>query len=317
MDVTAADGRLVVGVDGSPHSRQAVAWALVEAARRAAPVEVLHAFPVDFSWSDVHLLDAERIERVRSESEARTRSFVEEVRRSPDVAGVPGVPDVALDVTVVPGIPAEHLVERARGAALLVVGSRGRGAVRSTLLGSVALHCVARAECPVVVVHPDVRARDQRVVVGLDDSPAARVALLRGAEEARARGGALEVVVAVVPPDTWADLYAWQRPSLPDLLGAAQSGAERIVADVLGDAGDLEVRVDAEVGPADSVLVRRAGGAALLVLGNRSRSPVAGMVLGSVALRSVVHATCPVMVVHAPSPSAGAEPVPATASVPA
>lgn len=315
MSASGASARIVVGVDGSPHSRAALTWALLEAARRSAPLEVVSAFPVDFYWTDLYVVDAQHVERIRSDSETGTRAFVEEVRRSPEVAVVPGAADVAVDVEVVPGIPAEHLVERARSAQLLVVGSRGRGSVRSTLLGSVALHCVARAECPVVVVPTGGGGRGRRVVVGLDPSPASRVALLRGAEEARLRGGALEVVVAVVPLDAWNDVSAWSGPSMPELLGSAQRWAEATVQDALADAGDLDIRVEAEVGPADTVLVRRAGGAALLVLGKRSRSRVVGMLLGSVALRSVVHAACPVMVVRPPSSTADAETVPAAAAV--
>ena len=49
---------------------------------------------------------------------------------------------------------AVELTERSEDADLLVVGSRGRGAVRSALLGSVALHCAVHAPCPVMVVHP-------------------------------------------------------------------------------------------------------------------------------------------------------------------
>jgi nucleotide-binding universal stress UspA family protein len=52
------------------------------------------------------------------------------------------------------------LLQRARSADLLVVGSRGRGAFRGLLLGSVALHCAMHAPCPVLVVHPQVSRSD-------------------------------------------------------------------------------------------------------------------------------------------------------------
>ncbi|WP_233498881.1 universal stress protein [Blastococcus sp. TF02A-26] len=73
-------------------------------------------------------------------------------------------PRVHLEVTQ--GAPSDVLVQRARGAALLVVGSRGRGAVRAALLGSVALHCVMHAPCPVLVVHPERTATTPAALTG-------------------------------------------------------------------------------------------------------------------------------------------------------
>jgi nucleotide-binding universal stress UspA family protein len=53
-----------------------------------------------------------------------------------------------------PGAPAAVLVEQAQGADLLVVGNRGRGGLASALLGSVSLHCVLHAPCPITIVRP-------------------------------------------------------------------------------------------------------------------------------------------------------------------
>jgi nucleotide-binding universal stress UspA family protein len=74
------------------------------------------------------------------------------------------------------------------------------------------------------------------------------------------------------------------------------------VAEVLSTVPDDDrppvVRVLADWGPAGPVLVRQSRQARLLVVGSRSRSQLTGMVLGSVALNCVVHASCPVMVVR-------------------
>lgn len=283
--------RIVVGVDGSDHSRAALAWALAEADRRSAAVDAVATYPVDVYSRDAALIDQGHIDRVRTDTETRARAFVEEV-----LAETAADAPVTLDVR--PGPPAAELVRHSEDADLLVVGSRGRGAVRSTVLGSVALHCSVHAHCPVVVVRGGGGPPDDRVVVGLDDSPAGRDALVRAAEEARRRGGRLEVVVAGAPVDTWTDVAAVRRPTDDELREDAAGHGRRVVSEVLGDAAGLAVRVVAEVGAADEVLVRHAEGAGLLVVGSRSRSRIAGMVLGSVALRTVVHATCPVMVVR-------------------
>ena len=52
------------------------------------------------------------------------------------------------------GTPGHVLVDAAEGADVLVLGHRGRGAVRSALLGSVGLHCILHAACPVTIVRP-------------------------------------------------------------------------------------------------------------------------------------------------------------------
>jgi len=61
-------------------------------------------------------------------------------------------PTVVVETSVAEGSPGRALVEAAKGAELLVVGSRGRGGFAGALFGSVSLHCVSHAPCPVVVV---------------------------------------------------------------------------------------------------------------------------------------------------------------------
>ena len=106
------------------------------------------------------------------------------------------------------------LLERSRGAVLLVVGSRGRGAWRSTVLGSVALHCVTHAACPVVVVHPaPVVGQPPLVVVGIDGSENARAALAAAIDEAVRMGADVEAIASYVPADYWTELDTIVVPS--------------------------------------------------------------------------------------------------------
>lgn len=295
----AGPARVVVGVDGSP------------GARAGAALEVVSAFAVDFYWTDPYLLDSRRLDAIRADTEERVGGLVAEVRRDPAVTAVPGTAEVRADVVVAAGAPPEHLVARAEGADLLVVGSRGRGGVRSTVLGSVALQCVAHAPCPVVVVHPGAVQPPPRVVVGVDDSPTSRAALARAAEEAARLGARLEVVAAYQPEAYWSDLYAITAPPASQSEEQARTRVSAFVAAVLGTSADADVRV--VPGSPGEALVQHADGAALLVVGSRSRSRVAGMVLGSVALHCTVHAPCPVMVVH-PEP-AGQAPAGVVAAV--
>ena len=304
--------RIVVGVDGSAGARVALVWALAEAARRGVEIEAVAAFPVDLYWSDPYLLDADRIDAVRADTESRARDLVDEARGDPAAAAVPGGFDVPVHVVVVAGAPAEQLVDRAGDADLLVVGSRGRGGVRSALLGSVALHCAARAPCSVVVVHPASAGTAGPVVVGLDGSQPSRAALSAAVDEAAGLGVDVVAVVAHERPNHWSDLYAVPASVTTEVHERALSRGEHLVADVLG-AGAAEkppaVRVLATEGPAGNVLVEQAEGASLLVVGSRGASRLAGLALGSVALHCLVHARCPVMVVRPGLPPRDSRPL--------
>ncbi len=293
-----APARVVVGVDGSPGARAALDWALEAAARTGAVLEVVSAFPVDPYWTDAYLLDRARIDALRADTEARAREMVEQARRRPALAPAPGTTAPPVEVIVVAGAVAEHLVQLSQGASLLVVGSRGRGSVRSTLLGSVALHCSTHAACPVVVVRPWQRTTPSRVVVGLDGTATARAALARAAEAATEAGAQLVAVSAFQLPEYWSDLGVAFLESLDDVRNAARQQAESMVTGVLGESPGVPVRVVTVHGPPADVLAQQAAGADLLVVGSRSRSRLSGMLLGSVALHCVVHAPCPVMVVH-------------------
>jgi nucleotide-binding universal stress UspA family protein len=134
---------LVVGADGSPASDRALEWALDEARRRGGTVRVVTAFG---AVQHGGTLDEPTV--ARQAREAAERVQAEQLAR---VAG-PYRDDVALAEEVVEGRPVERLVEAARHATLLVVGSHGYGRLQQLLVGSVAAGCIRAAGCPVVVL---------------------------------------------------------------------------------------------------------------------------------------------------------------------
>jgi len=139
--------RIVVGVDGSGPSTDALEWAARQAELTGARLEVLTAWafaeePTPFGIVPPVLPAGDPL----AEAQADLDQLVVVVRQRHHL------PDVRADV--VRGHAADVLLEAAHGAALLVVGSRGRGAIAGMLLGSVSEHCVRHAACPVVVVHP-------------------------------------------------------------------------------------------------------------------------------------------------------------------
>ncbi|MEU2348474.1 universal stress protein [Modestobacter sp. NPDC049651] len=192
--------RVVVGADDSPGGRDALVAGLVEAARRGAVVEAVHAVQPPVSFGGPYPVPSSVWPEVRERALLRTQDLVRSVRADPAVAAVPGAAEVPVTVHACSVPAAERLVGRAHGAELLVVGNRGRGAVGSVLLGSVALHCATHAPCPVLVVHPaPPGAAGRRVVVGLDGSGHARAALAAALDAAAARA----CRCAWWPPSRW------------------------------------------------------------------------------------------------------------------
>jgi nucleotide-binding universal stress UspA family protein len=149
MDAAGDQGRLVVGIDGSTHGDDALRWAVAEAARRGLAVRAVIAHEPPDAWMATRgvplVADSDEI-RQAVEASARTR--VASVLRDLDAAQRA----VPVDVVAVTGPAGWVLVQEAEHAELLVVGHRGRGALRSRLLGSVGLSVVQRAPCPVTVV---------------------------------------------------------------------------------------------------------------------------------------------------------------------
>ena len=138
--------RIVVGIDDSKGAAAALAWALRLAAETGADVEAIHSFEVPTSWVDGYAPDIERW------TEQAATTAREDLDRVVDAA-LEGHPDyVEVLRTVVEGPAAMALLDHAKDADLLVVGSRGRGGFTGLLLGSVSQQVVHHARTPVVVV---------------------------------------------------------------------------------------------------------------------------------------------------------------------
>ncbi len=137
--------RIVVGLDGSDGSREALRWAVAQAKASAAEIDAVLAFDSGMAWIDVGSdYEATWLEHA-------TQGARETLER--EIADtLPKPCPVNVHALVVEGAAATVLVERAQGADLLVVGTRGRGGVAGLLLGSVSQRCAEHASCPVVVV---------------------------------------------------------------------------------------------------------------------------------------------------------------------
>lgn len=274
MDV----GTIVVGYDGSPDAWRAARWALDEAARTGAPVELVHAYedapgrPAGWPPADVG---------------AAVDTLVRDLER----AAAAGRPDVTVRTAVEPGPAAGTLLRRAAGAGMVVLGGHGGSAVTG-LLGTVAADVADHAAGAAVVV----RGRGDPagpVVVGVDDSGPARRALAFAFEQAAHRGVALRVVRAWLPPaltGSGVPVDAVGPAARRRLLALLAPWRERYPAVPVG----LEVRLEH---PARA-LVAASATAQLTVVGSRGPGAFRGTVLGSVSRHLLRHSPSTVAVVR-------------------
>jgi nucleotide-binding universal stress UspA family protein len=141
LEVSGLTRRIVVGVDGSDGSSKALDWAIGEAVRCPAILELATAwmFPMALGYVFAKTPEEVRLEVQRIAEESV--SHVTEVD-----------PDVVVRSTVREAEAGPTLVDLSADADLLVVGSRGHGGIRELLLGSVGTYCTRHSRCPVVIV---------------------------------------------------------------------------------------------------------------------------------------------------------------------
>jgi nucleotide-binding universal stress UspA family protein len=284
-------GPVVVGVDGSPHSLDAVDTAAAEAASRGRPLRIVHALV----WPTIHTpLPPGVTHAPDSAFRAQAETYLEEAV----AVATKAAPEVTVTAEVVTGAPVPVLLRETRHADLLVLGDRGLGGFTGLLVGSVAVQTATYGRCPVLVVRGERRPFGP-VVVGVDGSAVSAAAIRFAADEAARRGAALVAV------------HAWHAPAVtgpgdmmplvydPELV-AVEEG--RVLAESVAGLRerypDVPVRREVVEGPARRVLADRSYDAQLVVVGDRGHGGFAGLLLGSVSQHLIYHAGCPVAVVR-------------------
>ncbi|MGB3484949.1 MAG: universal stress protein [Mycobacterium sp.] len=278
---------ILVGVDGSPPSKVAVDWAAREAAMRNVPLTLVHVVaPSLLIWSDASV-PAGFLSWQQEQADEIIRQATQVARDAGVTAAATGVLD---------GPIAPTMVDLSKDAQLVVVGCRGLGAVGRALLGSVSTALVHHAHCPVAIVRdedaPAPRPATAPVVVGVDGSPASERAVAIAFDEASWRG------VNLVAVHAFGDVWMLDYPGSE--FTAMRGEAAEVLAERL--AGWQERYPDVEVHkvvvadrPAHRLL-ELAETAQLVVVGNRGRGGVGGMLLGSVSTAVVHSVKVPVIV---------------------
>ena len=309
-ETSAAPEGIVVGVDGSDHGQCALVWAAREAQRRRRPLHIVTAYSVPiFAASGLDGGYATVDDSViREGAEAIVRQALQKV------SGY----DIEVTSSVENGDASGVLLEMSRTAELLVFGTRGRGGFVGRLLGSVSSALPAHAKCPTVTVplvcsdrlgetteDRRIRAEQEKsghqpvenvVVVGVDGSEQARVAVLEAAEQAERLGAMLRVVCAV---PQYSGSLAWvpapmdRKALFADIQVTLDAGMAWLRSHYPALPAEYQLR---DGSPVD-VLVEASRHVELVVVGTRGRGGFTGMLLGSTSDGVLHHAKGPVMVV--------------------
>jgi len=279
---------VIVGVDGSPHSWDALRWAAGEACRRGSMLRVVSAYrPPTLGEQIAAGIDLAGIALSRAESVVA--EMVAQARWA-----WPGLRVNGLSVC---GATVPVLLATAGRSALVVVGSRGHGGFASLLLGATGLQLATHAPVPVAVVRGRTDDTTGPVVVGSDGSAGSEEALELAFEEAALRHCGLVAVRAYRRP-----VQAWG-PDVPpvEIHPERRPVVERAALDdsiARWREKYPQVPVETRVGEGEpaEVLVAASHDARLVVVGTRGHGGFAGLLLGSVGQHLLHHAECPVLI---------------------
>jgi nucleotide-binding universal stress UspA family protein len=287
---------IVVGVDGSPSSDQAVRWAAREAEMRNVPLSLVHI--VERPPWGMLALGGGAVPPPTETSEWRKTEGEEIISAAVKLAedSVKNASLLQVHVEVYFSATGTALFDLSTQAQMIVVGCRGHGRLERVLLGSVSAGLIHHAHCPVAVIHDEMSVAWQPsrlpVVVGIDGSPDSELATAIAFDEASWRG------VELIAVHAWSDAHVSDIPSIE--WSAQQAVGEEALAERL--AGwrerypDVVVRRKIVLDAPARQLLEEAESAQLLVVGSHGRGGFSGMLLGSVSTAVAQAARVPVIV---------------------
>lgn len=286
---------IVVGVDGFPAAKYAVDWAARDAALRSTRLTLVHAVrPIGLTQPP--LTSMTTFSRWQVEHGQQVLDDAALIARQVSADSRPQRIDTEL--LFAQAVPT--LIDMSKDADLVVVGSRGRGPIARSVLGSVSSSLIRHAHCPVVIIHdedpliPD--PAHAPILVGIDGSPASEAATAIAFQEAAWRG------VDLVALHVWSDVEVDDYPAID--WPAMKPSAEEVLAERL--AGweqrhpDVKVRRVIERDHPTYQLIRHSDMTQLVVVGSHGRGGFAGMLLGSVSSAVAHSARMPVIVARQP-----------------
>lgn len=283
-------GKVVIGVDGSERSHDAVRWGGAWAAALGTDVTVLHAWEMPVGSVRGMGYDVGVVEQARESGH--------EILDAAAAVLTQAHPSVTGQTALVPGGPVQALLGASADARALVIGTRGRGALASLILGSTSDAVAARADCPVILVPEGAGWVEQgRVLLTSDGSEDAAAATAYAFALAAHRRVRLEVLVSVEQPTHLGTDALYLPPDMPEMLEAAREAVDRSLQGCRDGHPDVPVEVTALAGPLDDAVAERSGTACLVVTGSRGHGAALGLLTRSASRQAISAAACPVAVV--------------------
>jgi len=298
MATPATHRAILVGVDGSSASTVAVEWAARDAVIRNVPLTLVNVLDPPMATTVRGFPMPMPPEYTQWQHDEGRKVLNDTLKTVEDRTRQIGPLDISSELMIGPPVPT--LVELSKDAAMVVVGSHGRGALARRLFGSVSTGLVHHAHCPVAVIpdqdplmpHPS----QAPILVGIDGSRASESAIAIAFDEASWRG------VELIALHAWSDtaMYEFRVPDWSQV----RSDAEELLAERL--AGweerypDVNVCRVVECDQPARQLLEQSKSAQLVVVGSHGRGGFTGMLLGSVSTAVVHAARTPVIVARTP-----------------
>ncbi len=270
-----AVGSIVVGLDGSEHAVRALDWAAEQASLEGRTLTLLCAgVEVSAMYEGWIAQAAMSSAELRIELEASSRRLIEDAT----VRVAEKFPNVEVDSRIISIDPRNALIDASEFASLIVVGSRGRGPLRSSLMGSVSAAIARSSKCPVVVCRPRPENQRHGVVVGADGSEASLPVIEFAFRQASLRRLALTVTHCLW--DTQGAIYG--------VMPRDPQEAELMLSESVAGLGekypDVVVTLELATGLVTETFADLSNEADLIVVGRHKYGLLSRIVYGSLSL---------------------------------
>lgn len=284
---------ILVGVDGSDASTDAVKWAAAAAAAERLPLKIVAAYTSTTSdYAPGLVIPQDVIDAIRAEATSAVQKAAEVARAEASGIEVSG--------SIVEGDAARVMLEIGEHAHMIVLGTRGLGSVKGLFLGSVSTNVAAHAKGRVVIVPAGARGGNGPIVVGIDDSAISDPAVAEAYRQAGVRNRTLTAVHTWTPLDADAlHGFGLDQAEIDEMSRQAVEAVSERIAGYSQDYPDVEVnRVVIPEEPAKAILDAAGEDASMIVMGSRGRGGFTGLLLGSRSQKVLHHAHVPVMIVR-------------------
>jgi len=288
-------GSIVVGTDGSEHAERAVVWAARQARAEKRALDIVHAFGRvgvgELAWLGTPGLDQSLLTRALRDA---GETLVAEARE----VAVLEVPGLEIRTHVLDTDARDALVAASASAHLVVLGSRGRGPLRTLVLGSVSQSVARLASCPVVVCRPG-KDHDGRheILVGAEGTVGSLPVIELAFRQASLHGLPLVVMHSFVDPTLAGRPDGDASPAEPSDVDELRMLLSESVAGMREKYPDVRVDLRLSQGLVDQCLLEEAPEAELLVVGRSDVSGWSRLLYASCALAVLERARTTVVVV--------------------